>query len=114
MYEVRLSPEFNKEFIELQQKAEKGSGEARYLLGIIEKGIVKLAATPEAGKHVPKKLIPREYLVKYGVTNLWKLNLVSYWRLLYTLQGDKIKIYSIVLEVLDHKKYDRKFGYRTS
>jgi hypothetical protein len=113
MHEVSLSPEFNKEFIKLRAKAEKGDGEARYLLGIVEKGLAKLMASPEAGKHVQKRLIPKEYTVKYGVTNLWKLNLDAYWRLIYTLEGDRVKLYAIVLEVLDHKKYDRKFGYRS-
>jgi hypothetical protein len=113
MHEVSLSSEFNKEFIELQAKAEKGNGEARYLLEIVEKGLAKLMASPEAGKHVPKRLIPKEYIVRYGVTNLWKLNLDSYWRLIYTLEGDRVKLYAIVLEVLDHRRYDRKFGYRS-
>ncbi|MFA6049169.1 MAG: hypothetical protein WC792_04490 [Candidatus Micrarchaeia archaeon] len=96
-----------------RQKRRKDTGEARYLLEITEKGLAKLSADPEAGKHIPKRLIPREYIVKYGVTNLWKLNLDSYWRLTYTLQGDRACIYAIVLEVLDHKEYNRKFGYHT-
>ena len=113
MHEVRLSEEFNEEFVALQKKMEKGNGEARYLIRIIEKGMAKLMASPEAGKHIQRRLIPREYLAEYGVTNLWKLNLDSYWRLIYTLEGDNVKLYAIVLEVLDHKKYNRKFGYHT-
>jgi len=113
MHEISLSPEFNREFIKLRTKAEKGEGEARYLLEIIEKGLAKLMASPEAGKHIPKHLIPKEYIVKYGVTNLWKLNLDSYWRLIYTLEGDRVRLYTIVLEVLDHTKYNRKFKYRS-
>ena len=113
MHEIILSQEFNKEFIELRKKAEKRSSEARYLLDILEKGLAKLMASPEAGKHVPKRLIPKEYIVKYGITNLWKLNLDSYWRLIYTLEGNRVKLYAIVLEVLDHREYDRKFGYHS-
>ena len=113
MHEVRLSPEFNEEFVELQARSAKGSGEARYLLEIIDKGLAKLASNPEAGKHIPKRQIPKEYFVKYGVTNLWKLNLDSYWRLIYTLQGTQVRLFAIVLEVLDHKKYNRKFKYHT-
>ena len=113
MHQIKLSREFREEFSELQAKAGKGDGEARYLLGIVEKGLTKIAADAEAGKHVPKRLVPKEYSIKYGITNLWKLNLDSYWRLLYTLQGMRVQLYAIVLEVLDHKKYDRKFGYHT-
>lgn len=42
---------------------------------IIDKGVAKLKRNQEAGKRILKRLIPREYVVKYGVTNLWKLNL---------------------------------------
>lgn len=113
MHEVRLAPDFAGEFAELQAKAEKGNGEAKILLALVDRGIAKLASNPEAGKHVAKRLIPKEYVVKYGVTNLWKLNLDSYWRLIYTLTGTEVRLFAIVLEVLDHKKYDRKFGYHT-
>ncbi len=113
MHQLRRSQEFDEELCELQAKAQRGNGEARYLLEILERGLAKLEADAEAGKHIPRRLIPREYIVKYGVTNLWKINLDSYWRLIYTLQGDQVCIYAIVLEVLDHKKYDRKFGYHT-
>ena len=113
MHELRLAPDFSKEFAELRAKAAKGNGEARYLLEITKKGMAKLAANPEAGIHIPKRLVPREYLLKFGVTNLWKLNLDRYWRLIYTLQGDSVKLFCVVLEVLDHKKYDKKFGYHT-
>ena len=54
------------------------------------------------------------YVVKYGVTNLWKLNLDRYWRMIYTIVGDEVRLVSVIIEVLDHKKYNRKFGYRTT
>jgi len=63
---------------------------------------------------MPKERIPKEYVVKYGVENLWKLNLSSFWRMIYTVRGSKVEVISILLEVLDHKKYGRKFGYKTS
>lgn len=113
MHEVRLSADFNKEFVKLQAKAEKGDGQAKYLLELVDKGIAKLATNAQAGKHIQKRLVPREYVAKYGVTNLWKLNLDAYWRMIYTLEGTQVKLFAIVLDVLDHKKYDRKFGYHT-
>ena len=114
MYEVRFSKEFSEEYAELKKRADGGHGEARYLLGIIDKAIVKLKQDREAGKRIPKRLIPREYVVKYGVTNLWKLNLDRYWRMIYTIVGDQIRLVSVIIEVLNHKRYDRKFGYRTT
>ncbi|MBI2445915.1 hypothetical protein HYV43_06005 [Candidatus Micrarchaeota archaeon] len=114
MHEVRLSEPFNEEFVSLQARADRGNGEARYLLKLVERGLCKLIQDPQAGKHIPKRLIPKQYVQEFGVTNLWKLNLDSHWRMIYTLHGTEIKIFAIVLEVLDHKNYDRKFGYRTS
>lgn len=111
--EVRRSPEFDRELAKLRDRVAGNDGEAKYLLEIIEKGLAKLESDLEAGKHIPKKQVPRGYVQKYGVTNLWKLNLDSYWRLIYTLTGDQVTLYLIVLEVLDHKKYDRKFGYHS-
>ena len=111
---MRFSKEFSEEYTKLKRRAESGRGEARYLVRIIDKGIAKLKRDREAGKRIPKRLIPRDYLVKYDVTNLWKLNLDRYWRMIYTIVGDEIRLVSIIIEVLNHKKYDRKFGYRTT
>jgi len=33
---------------------------------------------------------------------------------LQSKEGDRVYLFAIVLEVLDHKEYDRKFGYKTS
>jgi len=114
LYEVRFSREFSEEYVKLKKRAEGGHGEARYLLGIVDKGVAKLKRDREAGKRIPRRLIPREYAAKYGVTNLWKLNLDRYWRMIYTIVGNEVRLVSIIIEVLDHKKYDRKFGYRTT
>ncbi len=66
------------------------------------------------GIQVPKKLIPKEYRQKFDVDNLWKYNLPNAWRLVYSVARDEIVVISIVLEWMDHKEYDRKFGYKTS
>lgn len=50
------------------------------------------------GIQIPKKLIPRDYERKY-------------WRLIYTIKQADIVVLSIVLEWLDHKNYERRFGY---
>ncbi len=63
------------------------------------------------GIQIPKKLIPKEYIQKYGIQNLWKYNLPNAWRLLYSIEGRDVKIISIILEWLDHKNYERRFNY---
>ena len=61
---------------------------------------------------VPKRIIPQEYIQKYGVTNLWKYDLPDGWRLVYSITTpNKVEIISVILEWFDHKGYERKFNY---
>ena len=112
MTEIQLSQEFAKEFANLQKRVEKGEGEAEYLLKLIDKGIARLVENYESGQKIQKKLWPRYYVRKYGINNLWRLRLDNYWRMIYTVIGERVRIVAIILEVLDHKEYNKKFGYK--
>lgn len=63
------------------------------------------------GLQIPKRQIPRGYIKKYALANLWKYNLPNAWRLLYTVRKEEVEIISIILEWLSHKDYERKFNY---
>jgi Txe/YoeB family toxin of Txe-Axe toxin-antitoxin module len=65
------------------------------------------------GTQIPKKLIPKEYIKKYKIDNLWKYDLPNAWRLLYSVEKDSLIIISIILEWFPHKKYERKFNYKS-
>ena len=114
MFKVIGSEFFEEEYGKLLEKAKKGDNDSIQLIKLIEKGIEKLKYNYKYGDHVSKEKIPQEYKEKFGVENLWKLNLSSFWRLIYTVRGDEIEVISIILEVLNHKEYDRKFNYKTS
>ena len=109
---INLSQEFAKEFSQLQKRSEKGEGEAEYLLKLIDKGIAKLAENYECGQKIQKRLWPKYYMDKYGINDLWRLKLDNYWRIIYTIIGDQVRIIAVILEVLDHKKYNKRFGYK--
>jgi len=64
------------------------------------------------GKRIRKELWPKEYIRKYGITNLWKYDLPHEWRMMYTIGVDEISVIAIMLEWMDHKKYERRFGYK--
>jgi len=65
-----------------------------------------------AGIQIPKRLIPKEYKVRFGeLDNLWKYNLPNSWRLIYTIKSDKVVILSVVLEWMNHKEYEKRFKY---
>lgn len=90
-------------------KKEKGA-EPR-LHEFINRAFDDLEQNPYVGIKIPKKLWPRDYVKKYHVDNLWKYDLPSAWRLIYTLKANQIEIISVVLEWLDHKNYERRFKY---
>ena len=45
------------------------------------------------------------------MNNLYKFNLDSRTRLIYTFVADESGVAVVVLEVLDHKKYEERSGY---
>ena len=63
------------------------------------------------GIQIPKRLIPKEYIQKDKIKNLWKYNLPNAWRLLYSIENQEILVVSIILEWMDHKTYEKKFNY---
>ena len=71
-----------------------------------------LKENPFAGDQVKKEQIPDYYLKKYDITNLWRIELSNYWRLLYTIQSNEIEVIDFVFDILDHEKYNDKFGYK--
>ena len=94
------------------QELEKGKFEDRQLKEWLDRAVADLRKNAFSGIQIPKRLIPKEYNVRYGpLENLWKYNLPNAWRLIYTIRRDEIVVLSIVLEWLDHKEYERRFGY---
>ncbi|MDD5337482.1 MAG: type II toxin-antitoxin system RelE/ParE family toxin [Candidatus ainarchaeum sp.] len=109
---VILSSEAEEVYKYLNEHAAHSKSE-QIFLNAVKKKIELIKANPHYGDSVPKKLIPREYQVKYGINNLFRVELPKYWRMLYTLtEGEsQIEIVAFVLDMIDHKEYDRKFGY---
>jgi len=98
----------NKAVGEEQEKGVSNS-EHQQLLKSIRQKIELIKANPQYGDAVPKTLIKRS---GYAVDNLWVADLTGYWRMLYTLKGSQIEILCFILEIVDHKRYDKVFGYR--
>lgn len=88
----------------------EGKFEDKRLYEYINRAIKDLKKDASAGIHMQKKLIPKEY-TKYGIINIWKYDVSNGWRLIYSVADEEVKIISIILEWLDHKNYERRFGY---
>lgn len=74
----------------------------------IEREKDNLFINPHKGIQISKSKIPKEYINNYGVTNLWKINIPRYWRMIYTITGNELEIISIRLDFIDHKEYKKK------
>ncbi len=73
-----------------------------------------LKDNPFVGDQVKKEQIPDCYINDFGVSNLWRIELSNYWRLVYTIQSDEVEIIDFVLDIIDHNKYNEIFGYKSS
>ena len=92
-------------------KLEKGDDSERELFKFINQALDNLEENAFCGIQIPKRLIPKEYILKFGVKNLWKYDLPKAWRLIYSIVNDEIVVVSLVLEWLDHKNYEKRFKY---
>lgn len=110
---VILSPEAEEVYKYLNEQASDSKTE-KMILNALNKKVEFLKSNPHYGNPISKKLIPEEYKQKYGVTNLFRVELPKFWRMLYTLTNNEneIEIIAFVLDVIDHKKYNKKFGYK--
>lgn len=64
------------------------------------------------GIPIPKRLILKVYIQKYGINNLWKYDLPDGWRLVYSITTpNKVEILAIILEWFSHPEYERRFHY---
>ena len=85
--------------------------EDRMLYKWITRAIQDLGENAFCGIQVPKRLIPKVYIEKYNIDNLWKYDLPKGWRLLYSVAKGEVYVISIILEWMDHKDYERRFNY---
>lgn len=110
---VRLTPEAEEAYEYLISKA-SDSKQEETILNAFHQKIELIKNDVHYGNPVAKRLIPSEYKTKYGVKNLFRVELPSFWRMLYTLTAGNsgVETLVIVIDIIDHKKYDKVFGYK--
>ena len=78
----------------------------------IKRAIKDLRENSFCGEQIAKRLIPKDYIRKYGINNLWWYHLPNAWRLLYTVTPEnKVELISAILDWFNHKEYERKMRY---
>ena len=86
--------------------------EEDWLKKAIRNAINNLKENAFCGERIRKELIPKDYIKKYEIDNLWWYHLPSGWRLVYSVMTPtNITILAVIVDYMDHKNYERKFGY---
>lgn len=102
-----VDKKIQKSFEDLQ----KEKYEERELYKNLKNAFDNLKTNVYSGIQIPKRLIPKIYLKRYNIGNLFKYDLPKGWRLIYSVVNKEIFVISLILEWLDHKEYERRFKY---
>ena len=110
---VILSKDAKEVYDYLNAKAALSKKE-RALLKAVNYKVDLIKHNSHYGDPIAKDLIPQEYKENYGITNLFRVELPDYWRMLYTLTDGEsvVEIIAFVLDIFNHDTYNKKFGYR--
>ena len=104
---ILLKDKAKESYLELKKR---NDGEAKSILTSIERIQTILKESLRDRIPILRILIPKEFM-KQGIKNLYRVELSNYWRMVYTIEGNKIEIFLFVLNIADHKEYNKLFGY---
>lgn len=110
---VSLTPEAYEVYQYLLSSVQDSKQDNAILNAFLQK-IELVKKTPHYGQAIAKNLIPIEYKRDYDLKNLFRVELPYFWRMLYTLMpsDNGVEIVIVVLDIIDHKRYDKLFGYK--
>jgi hypothetical protein len=111
MSRVEFSDDARMAIVFLQKSPLKGS---QSIVRAIENKMMLLSQDLQYGDSIAKQKIPDYYKKRYGATNLFRVELPCFWRMIYSLTKREYNSETIVLivDIIDHKEYDKKFGYK--
>ncbi|MBR9701462.1 hypothetical protein GOV13_00905 [Candidatus Pacearchaeota archaeon] len=93
------------------EEAFNSLAEDDWLKKAIGRAIETLKQNVFSGDKISKRLIPKEYIQKYQIDNLFWYQLPKGWRLVYSVAANEIELLGIIIEYFDHKNYERRFKY---
>jgi hypothetical protein len=111
MIDIKLSEKADKVYSELERKSKKQKI-AKSIFNSINQKKELIRQTNDYGDIVPKKLIPKKYIEKYKINNLFHVELSNFWRLDYTIITEGERIIIFILNIMDHDKYNKIYGYK--
>ena len=94
---------------ELAERLEKLKPEHKIARWISDmKGVLK--ENMYAGELIRKKQIPKQYIDRYNLNNLYRYSHPEGFRSSYTILNGC----PYILDIMSHPEYDKVFGYRTT
>jgi hypothetical protein len=78
----------------------------------LEIALTNIKNNPNYGNKISRKYLNKDIIKKYNTDKILRVELVGFWRLLYTLKGNEVEIIAIILDFMDHKEYSELFRYR--
>lgn len=111
---IKLSSELFQAKIEIEEELSNGNKTNERLYLLILKAI-NFLKSHRIGEPISKKLpIYRYFESKFGITNLFIIDLTNEARAFYTnTSQDELRVLQIILEVHEtHKEYEKKGGYQ--
>jgi len=114
---IQFDEQAYKEYTALQENVLEGKKSRKnpsyeQLLSSINNALKNIKEDYRYGNLIPKKYISKSTTNRYGTNKIFRVELIGYWRLLYTIVGDRAKIIAFILEYIDHNKYNKIFGYK--
>lgn len=88
--------------------ASQGRQPAQAVWKSIESAVVRLRRDGQWGEPVRQTAIPKYFREKYGVSNLYCVDLAAFHRLFYTIVNRVV----VLLDIVDHPTYDKWFPGR--
>jgi len=56
--------------------------------------------------------ISRSQIKKAEIKNLYRVELSNYWRMLYTIEGNRVEVFLFILRVVNHRDYNKILRYK--
>lgn len=102
---VVIHPEVEDQYDTWEAAAEEGKQPAQAVWNSFETALFRIKNDGQWGEVIPKSSIPPYFRKKYGVENLYCVDLASFHRCFYTIVNRDI----VFLDLVDHDTYDDWF-----
>lgn len=105
---VLVHPLFQPKLDALEVRARAGQRPWTALWRAYQAALWRLQGDLQAGDVVRRGKIPRSFADRYGVENLYVMDLAGFHRLAYTIVDRDV----LLPDLMGHPEYDRVFGFR--